>query len=154
MKILDLTKTSMAVVLLLQGIAQAQTQYPALRNEPRRVPSPEEMITARVANLIRSRVPISNLPVPMLHRMGDAAAKEVQNIMKTRGPLTPTEQQNVLQILHKAFESPRAIMEDSNRKPDASLALLDQLSASTTDPAFQGQVVDTRQSILEATLRK
>jgi hypothetical protein len=68
--------------------------------------------------------------------MGDAAALEIQNIMKTRGALSPTEEQKVLQILHKAFESRGAIMKDSSRKPDASMALLEQMSASTT-PAFQ-----------------
>jgi hypothetical protein len=153
-KLLDLAKTFMVVVLLTQGIAQAQTQYPALRNEPHRLETPPELTTARIANLIRSRVPISNLRVPLLQRMGDGAAIEAQNIMKTRGPLSPTEQQNVLQILHKAFELPGAIMKDSNRKPDASMSLLEQLSASTADPAFHGQIVDTRQFIFEATLRK
>jgi hypothetical protein len=154
MKILALTCTFMVVVLLTQGIAQAQTQYPALRNEPHRLETPQELTTARIANLIRSRVPISNLRVPLLHRMGDGAAIEVQNIMKTRGPLSPTEQQNVLQILHRAFESPGAIMKDSNRKPDVSMALLQQLSGSATDAALQAQIVDTQQFIFEATLRK
>jgi hypothetical protein len=144
----------MAVVLLTQGIAQAQTQYPALRHEAHPQHSPEELTTARIANLIRSPSPISNLRVPLLHRMGDGAAITVQNIMKTRGPLSPTEQQNVLQILHKAFELPGAIIKDPNRKLDASMLLLQQLSASTTDPAFQAQIVDMRQFILEATLRR
>ena len=155
MKILDLTKASLAAVLVAQGAARSQTIYPAPgRNETHQVLSPQEFTTARIANLIRSQVPISNLRVPLLRRMGDGAAIEVQNIMKTRGPLSATEQQNVLQILHKSFELPGAIMKDSNRKPDASLALLQQLSASTTDPAFHGQIVDLRQFILEATLRK
>jgi hypothetical protein len=129
-------------------------EYPALRQEPHQVLSPQEITTARIANLIRSRVPMSNLRVPLLQRMGDGAAIEVQNIMKTRGTLSATEQQNGLQILHKAFESPGAIMKDSNRKPDASMLLLQQLSESMTDPAFQAQIVATRQFILEATLRK
>ena len=81
------------------------------------------------ANLIRSQLPIPNLRVPWVQRMGDAAAIEIQNIMKTRGALSPTEEQNVLQILPKALASPGAIMKDSSCKPDASMALLEQMSS-------------------------
>jgi hypothetical protein len=86
--------------------------------------------------------------------MGDGAAVTIQNIMKTRGPLSPTEQQNVLQILHKAFELPGAITKDYNRKPNATMALLQQLEASTTDFAFQTQIEDLKQLIFKATLPK
>jgi hypothetical protein len=74
--------------------------------------------------------------------------------MKTRGRLSFTEQQNVVQMLHKAFESPGAITQDANRKPEASLALLQQLGDSTTDFAFRLRIEDTKQFIFEATLPK
>lgn len=146
-------KTFMVAVLLAQGIAQPQqVTYPAPRHETHPHHSPEELTSARIANLIRSPSSIANLRVPLLQRMGDGAAVTVQNVLKTRGPLSPTEQQNVLQILHKAFELPSAITKDSNRNPEASMALLQQLSASTTDFAFRLQIEDTKQFIFEATL--
>jgi hypothetical protein len=119
----------MVLVLLSQSIAQTQTINPAPRNEPHRFQTPQELTTARIANLIRSQLPISNLRIPLVQRMGDAAAIEIQNIMKTRGALSPTEEQNVLQILPKALASPGAIMKDSSCKPDASMALLEQMSS-------------------------
>ena len=154
MNIPSLHKTFMVAVLLTQGIAQPQNINTAPQHQAHQHRSPEELTIARIANLISSPSPIANLRVPLLQRMGDDAAVTVQNIMKTRGPLSPTEQQNVLQILHKAFESPDAIMKDSNRKPDASMVLLQQLSASTTDFAFQTQIEGTKQFIFQATLPK
>jgi hypothetical protein len=154
MNIPGLHKSLLVAALLTQGIAQAQNINPAPQHEAHQHHSPQELTSARIAKLISSPSPIANLRVPLLQRMGDAAAVTVQNIMKTRGSLSPSEQQNVVQILHKAFELPTAITKDSNRKPDASMAMLQQLSASTTDFALRLQIEDTKQFIFEATLPK
>jgi hypothetical protein len=70
--------------------------------------------------------------------------------MKTRGALSSNEQNNVAQMIHKAFENPRAIMQSANRTPQASLALLDQMSASTVDLDLKKRIADTRQFALNA----
>jgi len=158
MNIRGLHEISIVAVLLAQGIAQSQTPAgiinPGPRNEPRPHHSPEELTTARIRNMVSSPVPLTTWRVPLLARMGDAAAARIQSILKTRGPLSPTEQQNVVQMLHKAFERPAAITQASNRQPEASLALLQQLADSTTDFAFRLQIEDTKQFIFEATLPK
>jgi hypothetical protein len=83
--------------------------------------------------------------------MGDGAATEIAAILKTRGPLTKTEQQNVAQILHKAFENPGTITVRCNQTtPTDTLALLDQLSAGTTDVGFKQAIGDTRQFVIDA----
>jgi hypothetical protein len=100
--------------------------------------------------MIRSEVPIETLSIPLLHRMGDGAAVEILKVMKTRGALSSNEQNNVAQMIHKAFENPRAIMQSANRTPQASLALLDQLSASTVDFGLKMRIADTKQFALDS----
>ncbi len=111
----------------------------------------KEMATLMKTNLITSSHPITKLNVPKLRRMGDAASAEVLNILKTRGPLSANEQQNVLQIVHKAFENPAAVRTPVSRiSPQSSLTLLDQLNSSTTDMARKTQIIETREFVLTA----
>jgi hypothetical protein len=117
---------------------------------PHRVLSAQELTTERIRNMIRSEVPIETLSIPLLHRMGDGAAVEILKVMKTRGALSSNEQNNVVQMIHKAFENPRAIMQSANRTPQASLALLDQLSASTVDFGLKMRIADTKQFALDS----
>ena len=124
------------------GLAPSHKRYTA-----------RELTTIRVANMIRSQKSLATLDIPLLRRMGDGAAAEVLSIMKTRGPLSPREQQNVVQIVHKAFERPAAITKVANRtSPQASLELLDRISSATLDFGFKLQIADTRQFVIDATL--
>src|SRR3984885_13652760 len=110
---------------------------------PRRVLSAQELTTERIRNMSRSDLPIETLSIPLLHRMGDGAAAEILKGMKTRGAPSSNEQNNVVQIIHKVVVRPRAIMQSANRTPQASLALLDQLSASTVDFGLKMRIADT-----------
>lgn len=122
------------------------------KNEPRQVFTARQVVTEKIRRLISSPTPLTELSTPpLLHRMGDAAAAVIAEILKTRGPLSKTEQQNVAQILHKAFEHPRSINILSNQTtPRETLALLDQLIAGTTDVDFKQALGDTRQFVIDA----
>jgi hypothetical protein len=110
-----------------------------------------QVVTEEIRHLISSPTPLTELNAPLLRRMGDGAAAEVTAIMKARGPLSEPEQQNVVQILHKAFEHPATIMIKSNQTtPTATLALLDQLSAGTEDVQFMQLIAGTKQFVVEA----
>lgn len=157
-----------AIVLAVAtlNVAICQTQAPSSgpvsnggpKNQPPKVFTPRQFVTEEVRHLMSSATPMTNLNVPLLRRMGDGAAVEIAAIMKTRGPLTKNEQQNVVEMLHKAFESPEAITIQSNQKtPTASFALLDQIAATasaatvaTRDIAFENSIANTKQFIVYA----
>lgn len=124
------------------------------KHQPPQVLSAQQLTTERIRHMISSKVPLETFTVPLLFRMGDGAAREAIQILKTRGPLIPTEQQNVVQMMHKAFEMPAAIMHISDRTPTSTLALLGQLSVSTQDPGLQSQIADVQQFVLAATAAK
>lgn len=164
MKTAVLSAIVLAVATLNIAICQTQapTSGPVInggqKNQPPRVFTPQEFVTERLRHLMSSATPLTNIKVALLRRMGDAVAVEIAAIMKTRGPLTKNEQQNVVEMLHKAFESPEAITIQSNQKtPKASFALLDQLAANasaatvaTRDIAFENSIANTKQFVVYA----
>jgi len=163
-------KTAVVNAILLAvatlNIAICQTKAPTSgpiinggqKNQPPRVFTPQEFVAERIRHLMTSEVPLTNVNVALLRRMGDAVAVEIASIMKARGPLTKNEQQNVVEMLHKAFESPESITIPSNQKsPTASFALLDEIAATATaapqasrDVAFENSIANTRQFIVYA----
>lgn len=149
-------KTLLTVTILISAAAFAQSDKSILNNsgvkkQPPQTVAGAALTTQMIANLMASPKPINSLNVPRLHRMGDGAAARVLQILKTRGPLSASEQHNVVQIVHKSFEKPSAIMTPANRTmPVASLALLDQVSAGTQDFALKLEIADAKQFVQDA----
>ena len=113
---------------------------------PHQTLTAQQMTTETIRRLIGSSIPLTTNRIPLLHRMGDAAALRVIEILKDHGPLTATEQRNVLDMVHMAFELPDAIMHATDRSPVSSLLLLRRID----DPALQERVAGTRQFITAA----
>jgi hypothetical protein len=82
--------------------------------------------------------------------MGDHAAVYILQILQTRPPLSDAETQTVLDMLHRSFERPAAIVRSSDRQPTSTLGFLQQLDASTQDFSLKLRIVDTRQFVLAA----
>ena len=121
------------------------------KNQLHQVFTARQVVIEEIRGLISSPTPLTELNAPLLRRMGDGAAAEIAAILKTRSPLAKTEQQNVAQILHKAFENPGTITIRSNQTtPRETLALLDQLMAGTADLDFKQALGDTRQFVIDA----
>lgn len=144
-------------VTILNGVGTCQISFHnGGEDKPQghKVLTASEFTTAMINNMLTTRGSWANMNVPRLCRMGDGAATEILNIMKTRGPLAPYEQQNALLIIHKSFELPSAITIASNRTtPQASFALLDQITASTTDFALKLQIADVKQFVVDTSLK-
>jgi len=78
-----------------------------------------------------------------LHRLGDRAAGYILEILKTRNPLTDAEMRTALDIVHKAYEKPRSIMGEANRKSTtATVTSLQDIGAATQDPAIRSRALD------------
>ena len=150
--------TGLVLTVATLNVAFCQTPGPnggaMLNGSAKRPPlvlTARQLTTERIRRLMSSKKPITDIDIPLLHRMCDGVAAEIAAIMTTRGPLNRTEQQNVVEILHDAFRHPGSIMTRSNQTtPTATLALLDQLSAGTEDSNFKKVILDTRWFVLEA----
>lgn len=75
-----------------------------------------------------------------LSGMGDEAAADVLTILSTSPPLTAAQTQTALDIVHKAFADPGAILAGTNRKPVAALALLQKFQATATDQLVKERI--------------
>ena len=56
--------------------------------------------------------------------MGDEAARDITLTLSATTPLTAAQMQTAMDIVHKAFTFPYFIQSAADRKPTASLALL------------------------------
>jgi hypothetical protein len=76
----------------------------------------------------------------LLAGMGDEAAADVLLILSTRSPLSASEMQTAMDIVHKSFLRPRAIQSVADRKPTASLALLQKFQATAVDQLVKERI--------------
>lgn len=75
----------------------------------------------------------------VLSGMGDEAARDMLLIIGSAPPLSAAQMQTAMDIIHKAFTLPYFIQSAADRKPVASLALLQKFQTTATD-----QLVKTR----------
>ena len=112
--------------------------------------SAQELTTERIKNLIRSEQPLDSMTIPLLARMGDGAAAEIQKAVAAMGTLNARQQANIVVMIHKAFENVGAITQPANRTPQRSEALLDQIASGTQDFSLRLKIADTRQFVESA----
>jgi hypothetical protein len=128
-------------LILASGIAHGQTLT-------------AQQETVEIKHMVASSAPPTALQAPMLHRMGDAAARQIAELLRGRAPLSATEQRNVIDMVHMAFEAPAAIARQTDRKPASSLALLQRIGADLRDPGLQGRLAETQQLVAAASAAK
>jgi hypothetical protein len=80
----------------------------------------------------------------VLAGMGDEAAADITLISSARSALSAAEMQTVMDIVHKSFVHPRAIQVEANRKPTASLALLQKLELTAVDQLVKERIAAER----------
>jgi hypothetical protein len=78
--------------------------------------------------------------------MGDFAGMALVKLVGTK-PLTTTEIQTLLDIVHRAFELPQAIVRASNRDPGATLFLLSYLELTTQDEGIKSSIANEREYV-------
>jgi hypothetical protein len=71
--------------------------------------------------------------------MGDEAAADIFEIVRTRPPLSAAETLTALDIVHKAFAIPRALTVEK-RKPIVALRLMETLQLTAVDPAVKERI--------------
>jgi hypothetical protein len=135
------SRFGIAALILASGLAHAQ----ALNTQQE---------TADIKHMIASSAPPAAAQIAMLHRMGDAAARSVTELLRGRAPLSATEQRNVVDIVHRSFEAPAAIALPTDRKPSSSLALLNRIAAGLQDPSLQPRLLETQQFLASAAQAK
>ena len=128
-------------LILASGIAHGQTLT-------------AQQEAAEIKHMIASSAPPTAQQAPLLQRMGDAAARQITELLRGRAPLSATEQRNVVDMVHMAFEAPAAIMRPADRKPPSSLALLQRIGADLRDPGLQSRLIQTQQFVAAASTAK
>jgi hypothetical protein len=78
-----------------------------------------------------------------LHRLGDQAAVDIMRVLGEK-TLTEAQMPTVLDMLHKAFERPAAIVNHSNRAPRATSFLLQVLDTSAQDQSIKQRIAETK----------
>ncbi|MBN9663531.1 MAG: hypothetical protein J0H49_35360 [Acidobacteria bacterium] len=84
-----------------------------------------------------------------LHRLGDQAAADIIKVIGG-GRLADAQMPTVIDMLHKAYERPAAILNPSDRKPTASLFLLNVLESTTQSDSIKARIGDLRQFLQTA----
>jgi len=76
----------------------------------------------------------------LLAGMGDEAASDILITLGTAPPLSAAQMQTAMDIVHKAFMHPRAIQNLADRKPTASLTLLQRFQATVVDQLVKERI--------------
>ena len=85
-----------------------------------------------------------------LHRLGDQAAVDIMKILGGAS-VSDAQMPTILDMLHKAFEVPKAIILIADRQPKASLFLLGALEGYTQDWNLKQRISEMKQGIQAAT---
>jgi hypothetical protein len=84
-----------------------------------------------------------------LHRLGDQAAVDIMKVLGENA-LGEAQTPTVLDMLHKAFERPAAIVNHSDRAPKAASFLLRVLDAEAQDQIVKQRIAETREFVADA----
>jgi hypothetical protein len=76
----------------------------------------------------------------LLAGMGDEAAADLLIMLASAPPLSVPQMQTAMDIVHKSFFMPRAIQNVADRKPTASLALLQKFQATAVDQTLKERI--------------
>lgn len=108
--------------------------------------NPADLSLFYVERVLHSKDPTHRIGSTQLHRMGDFAGMALVKLVGTK-PLTTTEIQTLLDIVHRAFELPQAIVRASNRDPGATLFLLSYLELTTQDEGIKSSIANEREYV-------
>ncbi|WP_321474652.1 hypothetical protein [uncultured Paludibaculum sp.] len=112
-------------------------------SEPHRKRSADEFRLVTIAHLMQQPSPLE-VGNTQLHRLGDQAAADIVKILGD-GTLREAQVPIILDMLHKAFERPAAILRPNDRTPGATLFLLRTIAVSSHDPAITQRIEELRQ---------
>ncbi len=137
-------------LLLLPAASQGQSIYYSGDRPPARVKpmTSEQYQLVIIEHIMSSPTPIGSV---QLARMGDSAAVYVNQVLQNRPSLTPREQSIVVDMLHRAFETPAAIS-PQGRGTAATIALLEKIAGSTQDFSLRLRIADTKDFVSAALL--
>ena len=109
--------------------------------------------TSRMDAIIKSSIRGEPLVVwanelSQIENMGDSVALPIEEIADGNHTLTASQIKRMLAFIREAFVQPKAIVNVANRKPTATLALLDRLDMLTHDTGLLADINAAKQYVM------
>lgn len=149
------TRNSAIMFLIACSFAYGQSQsMQASKPIPtdNRQLSPEEWRLKVVAHLITLPNPAKGVEF-LLYPMGDEAAVDVIKALGPGAGATPARVESALDIIHKAFEHPEAILNPVDREPRAAMFLLQYFASTSDDQSLQERISGEVESLRAVAVR-